>query len=99
MLSHTLYYRCTFDRLVCLHNDKYGYCAPTGDEWDMSESFCKCLKTFNEVVVLFSGCQYPTTNLFWWKLCEIKLALREWSESANITIASMTMAMQEKYDN
>jgi hypothetical protein len=22
------------------------------------------------------GCQYPTTNLFWWKFCEIKLALK-----------------------
>jgi hypothetical protein len=35
---------------------------------------------------------------YWWKFYEIKLALREWCESANITIASMAEAMQKKYD-
>lgn len=64
----------------------------------MAESFCKCLNQLNDATTLFSGCQYPTTNLFWWKFCEIKLALREWCESANITIASMAEAMQKKYD-
>ena len=48
--------------------------------------------------MLFSGCQYPTANLFWWKFCEIKLTLEEWCESADITIASMVEAMQKKYD-
>lgn len=98
MLSHALYYRSAFERLVYLHKDKYGHCTPTSDEWDMAESFCKCLKTFSEATVLFSGCHYPTANLFWWKFCEIKLALREWCESANITIASMAAAMEKKYD-
>ncbi|KAJ1253533.1 hypothetical protein BS78_K242300 [Paspalum vaginatum] len=98
MLSHALYYRSAFERLVYLHKDKYSHCAPTSDEWDMAESFCKCLKIFNDATVLFSGCQYPTANLFWWKFCEIKLALREWCGDANITIASMAEAMQKKYD-
>lgn len=99
MLSHAMYYRSAFERLVYLHKDKYWHCTPSSDEWDMAESFCKCLKQLNDATVLFSGCQYPTTNLFWWKFCEINLALREWCETANITIASMAEAMQKKYDN
>lgn len=99
MLSHAMYYRSAFERLVYLHKDKYWHCTPSSDEWDMAESFCKCLKQLNDATVLFSSCQYPTTNLFWWKFCEIKLALREWCESANVTIASMAEAMQKKYDN
>lgn len=98
MLSHAMYYMSAFERLVYLHKDKYWHCTPSSDEWDMAESFCKCLKQLNDVTMLFSGCQYPTTNLFWWKFSEIKLALREWCESANITIASMAEAMQKKYD-
>lgn len=98
MLSHALYYRSAFERLVYLHKDRYGHCAPLNDEWDMAESFCKCLKQLNDATMLFSGCQYPTANLFWWKFCEIKLTLEEWCESADITIASMAEAMQKKYD-
>jgi hypothetical protein len=59
----------------------------------MATSFCKCLKCFNDATVLFSRTQYPTTNLFWWKFCEIKLAITEWCASAD-----MAQAMQEKYD-
>ena len=98
MLSHAIYYRNAFDRLVYLHKDKYKHCAPSDDEWEMAASFCKCLKLFNDATVLFSGTQYPTANMFWWKFCDIKLAITEWCASADILIASMAQAMQEKYD-
>jgi hypothetical protein len=98
MLSHALYYRSVFERLLYLHKDRYGHCAPLNDEWDMAESFCKCLKQLNDATMLFSGCQYPIANLFWWNFCEIKLTLEEWCESADITIASIAEAMQKKYD-
>ena len=32
MLSHALYYRSAFERLVYLHKDRYGHCAPLNDE-------------------------------------------------------------------
>jgi hypothetical protein len=54
MLSHALYYRSAFERLVYLHKDRYGHCAPLNDEWDMAESFCKCLKQLNDATMLFS---------------------------------------------
>jgi len=98
MLSHAIYYRNAFDRLVYLHKDKYKHCAPSDDEWEMAASFCKCLKLFNDATMLFSGTQYPTANMFWWKFCDIKLAITEWCASADILIASMAQAMQEKYD-
>jgi hypothetical protein len=81
-----------------LHKDKYKHCTPSHDEWEMAASFCKCLKLFNEATVLFSGTQYPTANLFWLKFCQIKVAITEWCASADILIASMAQAMQEKYD-
>lgn len=98
MLKQAIYYRRAFERLLFLHEDKYGYCAPSAEEWDMAQSLCKCLEKFNDATVLFSGCLYPTANLFWWKFCEIKLALAEWCESADVSIASMAVAMQTKYD-
>lgn len=98
MLSHAISYRSAFGRLVYLHNDKYKHCAPSYDEWNMAASFCKCLKLFNEATVLFSRTQYPTANLFWWKFCEIKVAITDWCASVDILIASMAQAMQEKYD-
>lgn len=98
MLSQAIYYKNAIQRLVYVHKDKYGHCAPSTDEWDKAESFCKCLKTLNDLTVLFSGSQYPTANLFWWKFCELKLTLQEWCESADITIACMAVAMKKKYD-
>jgi hypothetical protein len=64
MLSHAIYYRSAFDRLVYLHKDKYKHCAPSDDEWKMAASFCKCLKCFIDATVLFSRTQYPTSNMF-----------------------------------
>lgn len=98
MLKQAIYYRGAFERLLFLDEDRYQRCAPSAEEWGMAESLCNCLEKFNDATLLFSGCLYPTANLFWWKFCEIKLALREWCASADVSIASMAVAMQLKYD-
>jgi hypothetical protein len=91
MLNHAIYYKSAFERLVYLNQEKYAHCVTSADEWDMVESLCNCLKKLQEATELFSGCQYPTTNLFWWKFCEIKLEIRAWCASANTTIATWLM--------
>jgi hypothetical protein len=98
MLNRAIYYKCAIQRLVYLNQDKYAHCATSADEWNMAESLCNCLKKLEEATELFSRHQYPTANLFWWKFCEIKLALRAWCASANTTISTMADAMQKKYD-
>lgn len=97
MLSHAIYYKRAFERLF-LNEGKYEKCSPTNKEWDIADALCKCLQKFNDATVIFSENQYPTANLFWWKFCEIKMALAEWCESADDTISCMAEAMKAKYD-
>ena len=86
MLSYAIYYRSAFERLLFLNMGKYEKCSPTDEDWDMAEALCKCLQKFNDATMIFSGNQYPTANLFWWKFCEIKMVLAEWCESDDDTI-------------
>ena len=53
---------------------------------------------FHKVIELFSGTPYPTTNLFFPKVCEIKIALNSWFTSASDVIRSMAFKMLENFD-
>ncbi|KAF1878085.1 hypothetical protein Lal_00022743 [Lupinus albus] len=51
---------------------------PNEDDWEMSNEICQKLKLFYNVTLVFSGTFYPTVNVFFPKICEIKLALRDY---------------------
>ena len=69
-----------------------------GEEWEMASSICERLVMFHKVTELFSGTSYPTANLFFPKVCEIKIALNSWFTSTSDVIRSMTFKMLEKFD-
>ena len=48
------------------------------EEWEMASNICERLAVFHKVIKLFSGTSYPTTNLFFPKVYEIKIALNSW---------------------
>ena len=48
---------------------------------------------------MFSDTSYPTANLFFPKVCEIKIVLNLWFVSTNDVIRSMTFRMLEKFDS
>ena len=62
----------------------------------MASSICERLAMFHKVTELFSGTSYPTANLFFPKVCEIKIALNSWFTSAIDVIRSMAFKMLEK---
>ncbi|KAL6521350.1 hypothetical protein OROGR_017919 [Orobanche gracilis] len=98
MLKDALYYKNAFQRLLVLERHRYENIAPSNEEWDKVLTLCICLKKFNDITELLSGTLYPTANLFYRNFCEIKLLLREWYVSDDITIRTMAISMTAKFD-
>jgi hypothetical protein len=48
--------------------------------------------------MLFSGTKYVTANLFFPKVCEVKLKLNTWGHDENELIRKMSVAMIAKFD-
>ncbi|KAF1899493.1 hypothetical protein Lal_00019621 [Lupinus albus] len=56
------------------------------------------LKLFYNVTLVFSGTLYPTANVLFPKICEIKLALVDWHKSTDIVIHQMAEVMYAKFE-
>ena len=50
---------------------------PSDDDWKMATEIYEKLEIFYKVTELFSGTQYPTSNVYFPKVCELQLALNE----------------------
>ncbi|KAF7140568.1 hypothetical protein RHSIM_Rhsim06G0015900 [Rhododendron simsii] len=95
MLLTAIKYRSAFGRLE-LKDPQYKRCP--NDDWNMAIDICERLKVFYEVTLLFSGTSYPTSNLFFKSVCEIKMKLSEWVLCENFVVLEMALKMIEKYD-
>ncbi|KAF7153098.1 hypothetical protein RHSIM_Rhsim01G0156000 [Rhododendron simsii] len=96
MLLTAIKYRSAFGRLR-LKDPQYK-CCPNDDDWNMAIDICERLKVFYEVTLLFSGTSYPTSNLFFKSVREIKMKLSEWILCENFVVSDMALKMIEKYD-
>ncbi|CAN1317100.1 Putative AC9 transposase [Linum perenne] len=65
----------------------------------MAKEICSKLELFYEVTQIFSGSTYPTANLFFPKVCELKISLNSWVESPIDVIAEMARRMLVKFDS
>ncbi|KAL8497790.1 hypothetical protein ACS0TY_021212 [Phlomoides rotata] len=72
--------------------------APKEEEWEITRDICNKLKVFNSVTELFSGTEYPTANLYFPKICEIKMALKEWLCCGKSIIERMAIRMLDKFE-
>ena len=77
MLSTALIYKDVFS-LLAKHEASYT-CLPHNHDWEVAKDICGRLKFFHSVTEFFSGCKYPTTNMYCTLVCELKIALNEWS--------------------
>lgn len=83
----------------CLRQRETQYkCLPSEEDWKMASEICDKLELFFSVTELFSGTQYPTSNIYFPKVCEIRLALRSWQTSCSDIIQSMAASMILKFD-
>ena len=79
MLSVALNYKDVFYHLK--QRDSQYKTIIEETDWDLAKEMCDKLKIFHSVTEMFSGTKYPTSNLFFPKICEIKLSLRKWLSS------------------
>ena len=74
------------------------FSLPTPYEWQMAKDICDRLAIFSRTTKAFSGRHYPTANLYFQKVCEIRLALRKWLACGNSVIEAMAGNMILKFD-
>ncbi|KAL4286564.1 hypothetical protein AHAS_Ahas19G0098800 [Arachis hypogaea] len=96
MLTSALPYREVFEHLR--HRESLYKVVPSDDEWEMANELVDKLEVFYSVTELFSGTLYPTTNLYFPKVCEMRLTLNEWLLSPNEMIHRMTTNMISKFE-
>ena len=96
MLSTTIDYKDVFPRLS--HREpQYKYVLNDLD-WNLAKEICERLDLFYEVTEIFSGTKYPTSNLYFQNICEIKLSMSNWIGSPYVDIRLMATNMIEKFN-
>lgn len=96
MLRVAIEYKAVYERLS--QREKEYEDSPSEDEWKMAEEICLKLELFYDVTNLFSGRSYPTANVLFPKICEIKNALGMWSSSTDEVVVEMVKCMKAKFD-
>ncbi|XP_026452125.1 zinc finger BED domain-containing protein RICESLEEPER 2-like [Papaver somniferum] len=95
MLNISIKYQRVFT-LLKQREPQYKY-FPGEEDWSLGTEMCDKLKIFYNFTEKFSGVKYPTTNLFFPSICEIRLSLNEWSKSKFDVIREMASGMIEKF--
>ncbi|KAL4582630.1 hypothetical protein LXL04_007187 [Taraxacum kok-saghyz] len=98
MLRNALYF-CTAFTHMGVSDSNYKLC-PTSDEWDRIEVLSKFLCSFYDIICMFSGSLYPTSNLYFPSILMARLTLEKHRDSDNERLQKMSdlmFAKSEKY--
>ena len=95
MLSHAKPYKEVFFRLK--QRDNQYNSVPTNAHWEFASVVIDKLEIFSDITKLFSGNKYPTANLFFPKICDLRLKLIEWCADSNPVISAMAHNMWLKF--
>ncbi|XP_057948280.1 zinc finger BED domain-containing protein RICESLEEPER 2-like [Malania oleifera] len=96
MIESALIYRRALIHYALL-DANYKYC-PSNEEWNRAEVICNFLKPFYDMTKLFSGSDYPTSNLYFSNIWKIQLHLLETMENPDCIVNGMAAKMKEKFD-
>ena len=96
MLDVAIDYKDVFYRLSQREQQYKSF--PSEDEWDMAKEISQRLELFYSVTELFSGTLYTTSNVYFPKKCEVRLALNEWLECPKFIIHDMASIMITKFE-
>ena len=72
--------------------------SPSSIEWRRAETICSMLKVFHTATQVVSGSTYPTSNLYFHQVWNVKILLEKEASRKDVVIKSMVEAMQEKFD-
>ncbi|KAH1239115.1 Zinc finger BED domain-containing protein RICESLEEPER 2 [Glycine max] len=97
MLDVAISYKDVFSRLK--QRETQYSCFPSDSQWEFAKEVCKRLAIFNDITEMIYGTKYPTANIYFPQICEIKMALSEWVNSPNEVIQNMAKKMLQKFDS
>ncbi|XP_026396334.1 zinc finger BED domain-containing protein DAYSLEEPER-like [Papaver somniferum] len=97
MLDSCILYKPVFSHLKLVDSD-YEDC-PTDEEWEQIEVVTKFLKVFHDLTKIFSGSKYPTSNLYFERICQVQVLLKKESRNDIEFIRNMVKEMQAKCDS
>ncbi|CAN6228583.1 unnamed protein product, partial [Urochloa humidicola] len=95
MLEICLNLKRAFESLA-QQDPEYAY-APSIQEWEKANVVSGFLKTFYDATKVISGSLYPTANLFFHEIWEIKIALDNGTPEANAELSETIEYMQRKF--
>ncbi|CAL5001121.1 unnamed protein product [Urochloa decumbens] len=95
MLEICLELKRAFESLA-QQDPEYAY-APSLQEWDKAKVVSGFLKTFYDATKVISGSLYPTANLFFHEIWEIKIALDNGVPEENAELSETIEYMQRKF--
>ena len=88
------------DVFSCLAKCEVSYTCLLHDyDWEVAKDICGRLELFYSVTEFFSGPKYPKNNMYFTSVCELKIALNEWSLSSNEMISTMVESMLTKFNS
>ena len=96
MLQIAISYEAVFTRLK--QRESQYTCLPSASQWQFAKDMCGRLKVFNAVTEIFSATKQPTANIYFSKICEINLAIRQWLSDPNEVIHKMAEKIKVKFD-
>ncbi|XP_061369850.1 zinc finger BED domain-containing protein RICESLEEPER 1-like isoform X1 [Gastrolobium bilobum] len=96
MLEVALEFRDVF---ILLQENDDAYTTSLSDvEWERVTAVTSYLKLFVEVTNVFTRGKYPTANIYFPELCDVKLHLIEWCKNSDEHISSLALRMRSKFD-
>ena len=96
MLDGALYYRRAFNHLE-LSDSNYKNC-PSSKEWEKAEKTNEFLEPFYNITCVFSGVQYPITNLYFPIVYTCYLSLKSSVHSEDSYLSTIAKAMLNKFE-
>ncbi|KAL0559428.1 hypothetical protein IC582_004038 [Cucumis melo] len=96
MLKTALEYKDVFPRLR--QREPLYTCLYLETDWNFAKEMCDRLEPFYLMTELFSGSSYPTSNVFFEEVCEIRLELSKWLNSDIEEIQVMASSMISKFE-
>jgi hypothetical protein len=87
------------DVLILLQENDTAYSIFLSEiEWERLTAVTSYLKLFFEVLNIFTNRKYPTANIFFPELCDVKLHLIEWCKNSDVYISSLALKLRSKFD-
>ena len=70
---------------------------PTPEDWEKVGKICELLEVFAKLTLDFSASKTPTANIYFSKICKLKITLSTWLSSPYDYVVKMAEVMLEKY--